>query len=124
MKKIGPLAALLWSTLYAAEPLPATCEMPVTKASSLTIRIQLTTDAFRKVVFDHPKPTNLPTGVIGQSTICTCVDSEGAVKGAVKLVRASGSPQLDAEAVEIGKTLAYPAGHPGCMHEAIHFAPP
>jgi hypothetical protein len=107
-----------------ADPLPLTCEAPATKESTLTIRIQLTADAFKRVVFDHPKPTNLPAAVIGQATVCTCVDGEGNVTGAVKLVRQSGSPQLDAEAVEIGKTLSYPAAHPGCVHNTVNFAAP
>src|SRR5512142_168526 len=88
-------------------PLPLTCEAPATKDSALTIRIQLTAEAFGKVVFDHPKPQGLPTGVLGQSMICACVDSEGNLKNPVKLLRASGSPQLDAEALEIGKSLSY-----------------
>lgn len=116
-------AALIAVSAYA-DPLPLTCEAPATKESSLTIRIQLTADAFKRVVFDHPKPASLPAGVIGQSTVCTCVDGDGNVKGAVKLMRQSGSPQLDAEAVEIGKTLEYPAGHPGCMHNTVNFAAP
>ena len=106
-----------------AGPLPLTCEAPATKDSALTIRIQLTAEALGKVVFDHPKP-QLPTGVLGQSMICTCVDTEGNIKNPIKLLRASGSPQLDAEALEIGKTLSYPAGHPGCMHDTVNFAPP
>ena len=32
--------------------------------------------------------------------------------------------QLDAEALEIGKTLSYPTGHPGCMHDTVNFAQP
>jgi hypothetical protein len=107
-----------------AGPLPLTCEAPATKASALTIRIQLTADAFRKVVFDHPKPQGLPTGVVGQSMICTCVDVEGNIKDPVKLLRASGSPQLDSDALEIGRNLSYPAGHPGCMHDTVNFAAP
>jgi hypothetical protein len=107
-----------------AGPLPPTCEAPPTKGSGLTIRIQLTAEASGKVVFDHPKPQGLPTGVLGQSMICTCVDAEGNIKNPIKLLRASGSPQLDAEALEIGKTLSYPAGHPGCMHDTVNFAPP
>jgi hypothetical protein len=107
-----------------AGPLPLTCEAPATKNSALTIRIQLTAEAFGKVVFDHPKPQGLPTGVVGQSMICTCVDTEGNIKNPVKLLRASGSPQLDAEALEIGKTLSYPTGHPGCMHDTVNFAAP
>jgi hypothetical protein len=107
-----------------ADPLPLTCEAPTTKESSLTIRIQLTDDAFKRVVFDHPKPANLPPAVVGQATVCTCVDGDGGVKAPVKLVRQSGSPQLDAEAVEIGKTLSYPAGHPGCVHNTVNFAAP
>jgi outer membrane biosynthesis protein TonB len=106
-------------------PLPQTCEAPANKDSILTIRIQLTADAFKRVVFDHPKPdAALPAGVTGQSIICTCVDAVGNIKDAVKLVRASGSPQLDTEAVEVGKTLVYPADHPGCMHDTVNFAGP
>ena len=107
-----------------AGPLPLTCEAPATKNSALTIRIQLTAEAFGKAVFDHPKPQGLPTGVVGQSMICVCVDTEGNIKSPVKLLRASGSPQLDAEALEIGKTLSYPTGHPGCMHDTVNFAAP
>ena len=120
------VAALVTVAALAAhaDPLPLTCEAPATKESSLTIRIQLTAEAFKRVVFDHPKPAKLPQAVIGQSTVCTCVDGDGNVTGAVKLVRQSGSPQLDAEAVEIGKTLAYPAGHPGCVHNTVNFAAP
>jgi hypothetical protein len=131
----GALALLLSMQLHTvhsdesrpaapAGPLPPTCEAPATKDSALTIRIQLTAEAFGKVVFDHPKPQGLPTGVVGQSMICTCVDTEGNIKNPVKLLRASGSPQLDAEAREIGKTLSYPTGHPGCMHDTVNFAAP
>jgi hypothetical protein len=107
-----------------AGPLPLTCEAPVTKDSGLALRIQLTAEAFKAVVFDHPKPEGLPAGVIGQTKICTCVDNEGNLENPVKLVRGSGSPQLDAEATEIGKTISYPAGHPGCMHQTVNFAAP
>jgi len=107
-----------------AAPLPLTCEAPVTRDSGLALRIQLTAEAFSKVVFDHPKPEGLPTGVIGQTKICTCVDNAGNLRDAVKLVRASGSPQLDAEATEIGRSLSYPAGHPGCMHQTVNFTAP
>ena len=105
-------------------PLPLTCEAPVTKDSGLALRIQLTADAFKTVVFDHPKPEGLPRGIIGQTKICTCVDAAGNLRDGVKLVRASGSPQLDAEATEIGRSIAYPAGHPGCMHETVNFTAP
>jgi hypothetical protein len=129
------LAILLSMPLHAARsdephpappagPLPLTCEAPVTKDSAVTIRIQLTAVAFKGVVFDHPKPQGLPAGVLGQTTVCTCVDAAGNINGAVKLMRASGSPQLDTEAVEIGKTLSYPSGHPGCMHDTVNFASP
>ena len=129
------LAILLFVPLDAARsdeshpappggPLPLTCEAPVTKDSAVTIRIQLTEDAFKRVVFDHPKSKGLPVGVLGQTTVCTCVDTAGNINGAVKLARASGSPQLDAEAVEIGKSLSYPSGHPGCMHQTVNFANP
>lgn len=107
-----------------AGPLPLTCEAPPTKDSALTIRIQLTADAFKSVVFDHPKPAQLPTGVIGQTIVCACVDAVGNIRNGVKLMRASGSPQLDTEAVEIGKTVSYPADHPGCMHAIVNFAAP
>jgi len=117
------VAALVAVSAHA-DPLPLTCEAPATKESSLTIRIQLTAEAFKRVVFDHPKPTTLPAAVIGRSTVCTCVDGDGNVKGAAKLVRQSGSPQLDAEAVEITTTLSYPAGHPGCVHNTVNFAAP
>jgi hypothetical protein len=108
----------------AAGPLPLTCEAPVTKDSGLALRIQLTADALKKVVFDHAKPEGLPTGVLGQTKVCTCVDNDGNLRNPVKLVRASGSPQLDAEAMEIGKSISYPAGHPGCMHQTVNFAAP
>jgi hypothetical protein len=108
----------------AAGPLPLTCEAPVTKDSGLALRIELTEDASKKVVFDHSKLEGLPTGVLGQTKICTCVDNEGNLRNPVKLVRASGSPQLDAEATEIGKTISYPAGHPGCMHQTVNFSAP
>lgn len=107
-----------------AGPLPPTCEAPITQDSGLALRIQLTAEAFKKVVFDHPKPEGLPSGVLGQTKICTCVDNEGNLKNPVKLVRASGSQQLDAEATEIGKSLSYPAGHPGCMHQTVNFTAP
>jgi hypothetical protein len=107
-----------------AGPLPLTCEAPVTKDSGLALRIQLTADAFKTVVFDHPKPQELPAGVLGQTKICACVDNEGNLKNPVKLVRSSGSPQLDAEATEIGKNISYPAGHPGCMHQTVNFTAP
>ena len=108
----------------AAQPLPLTCEAPVTKDSGLALRVQLTAEAFKKVVFDHPKPDVLPAEVLGQTKICTCVDNEGNLRNPVKLVRASGSPQLDAEALEIGKNISYPAGHPGCMHQTVNFTAP
>jgi outer membrane biosynthesis protein TonB len=90
----------------------------------LAMRIQLTPEASKKVVFDHPKPEGLPAGVLGQTKICTCVDNNGNLKNPVKLVRASGSPQLDAEATEIGQSISYPAGHPGCMHQTVNFTAP
>jgi outer membrane biosynthesis protein TonB len=109
----------------SAGPLPQTCEAPAHKDSLLTIRIRLTAEAFSRVAFDHPKPAAaLPAGVIGQSLICACVDNGGNLKDPVKLLRGSGSPVLDTEALEIGKTLDYPAGHPGCMHDTINFAGP
>ena len=88
------------------------------------MRIQLTPEAFKQVVFDHPKPDGLPTGVLGQTKICTCVDNVGNLKNPVKLVRGSGSQQLDAEATEIGTSISYPAGHPGCMHQTVNFTAP
>lgn len=108
----------------AAQPLPLTCEAPLSRDSGLALRIQLTADAFKTVVFDHPKPQELPPGVIGQTKICTCVDAAGTLRDAVKLVRASGSPQLDAQAIEIGRNISYPQGHPGCMHETVNFVAP
>jgi outer membrane biosynthesis protein TonB len=90
----------------------------------LALRIQLTPEASKKVVFDHPKPDGLPTGVLGQTKICTCVDNNGNLTNPVKLVRASGSPQLDAEATEISQSISYPAGHPGCMHQTVNFTAP
>jgi outer membrane biosynthesis protein TonB len=106
-------------------PLPQSCDVPATRASSLTIRIQLTADAFAHVVFDHPKPEGtVPAGVMGQSMICACVDAAGNISDGVKLLRGSGSPQLDTAAMEIGRTLAYPAGHPGCMRDTINFTAP
>jgi hypothetical protein len=122
-KWTGALCALM-AVCAHAEPLPLTCEAPGTKESSLAIRIQLTAEAFKRVVFDHPKAPNLPAAVIGQSMVCTCLDADGNVQGAVKLLRQSGSPQLDAEALEIGKTLVFPAGHPGCMHNTVNFTAP
>jgi outer membrane biosynthesis protein TonB len=105
--------------------LPQTCEAAGIKGSSVTMRIQLTDDAFKRVVFDHPQHEGtMPAGVIGQSMVCTCVDATGNINDGVKLLRGSGSPQLDAEAVEISKNLEYPAGHPGCMHQTINFAAP
>ena len=106
-------------------PLPQTCEAPARKNSSLTIKIRLTAEAFSAVALDHPKPREaLPAGVIGQSLICACVDNGGNIKDRVQLLRGSGSPVLDSEALEIGKTLDYPAGHPGCMRDTINFAGP
>lgn len=118
------LATTLGPQLHG-EPLPQTCAAPGTPGSSLTMRIQLTAEAFARLVFDHPKPAGtMPAGVIGQAMICTCVDAAGNVNDGVKLLRESGSPQLDTEAVEIGKTLVYPAGNPGCMHDTVNFAAP
>jgi len=107
-------------------PLPQTCEAPARKNSSLTIKIRLTAEALSRVVFDHHKKSEaaLPSGIIGQSLICACVDNGGNLEDRVKLLRGSGSPVLDTEALEIGKTLDYPAGHPGCMHDTINFAGP
>ena len=122
-KWTGALCALVAVCAYA-DPLPLTCEAPATKESSLAIRIQLTPEAFQRVVFDHPKPANLPASVIGQTMVCTCVDVDGNIQGPVKVLRQSGSPQLDAEAIEIGKTLAYPAGQPGCVHNLVNFTAP
>ncbi len=106
-------------------PLPQSCEAPVSKNAALSIKIRLTAEAYSRVVLDHPKPeAALPAGIIGQSLICTCVDNGGNIKDGVKLLRGSGSHVLDTEALEIGKTLDYPAGHPGCMHDTINFAGP
>lgn len=116
--------AALAAVSASADPLPLTCEASPTKESSLAIRIQLTDEAFKRVVFDHPKTANLPAGVIGQSMVCTCVDANGNVQGAVKLLRQSGSPQLDAEAVEIGQTISFPAGNPGCVRNLVNFTAP
>jgi TonB family protein len=103
--------------------LPQTCESPVRKNSVLTIRIRLTPEAVSRVVFEHKNPAALPAGVIGQSVICACVDDVGSIKEQ-KLMRESGAPLLDSEAIEIGKTMAYPMGHPGCMRDTINFAGP
>jgi outer membrane biosynthesis protein TonB len=109
----------------SAGPLPQTCEEPVRKNSALTIRIHLTAEAFARVQFEHSKPeAALPAGVLGQSQVCACVDSGGNLRDSIKLIRGSGSGVLDTEALEIGKTLDYPAGHPGCMHDTINFAGP
>jgi outer membrane biosynthesis protein TonB len=73
-------------------------------------------------VFDHPKPkAALPAGIIGQSMVCVCVDATGRIEDPVKLMRQSGSSVLDTEALEIGKTMVYPASHPGCMRDTINF---
>jgi TonB family protein len=103
--------------------LPQTCESPVRKNSVLTIRIRLTPEAVSRVVFEHRNTVPLPTGVIGQSVVCACVDDVGSIKEQ-KLLRESGASLLDDEALEIGKTMAYPTGHPGCMHDTINFAGP
>jgi outer membrane biosynthesis protein TonB len=89
----------------------------------LTIKIRLTPEAASRVVIDRRNPAALPAGVIGQSVICACVDDAGSIKEQ-KIMRESGSPLLDTEALEIGKTLEYPAGHPGCMRDTINFAGP
>ena len=103
-------------------PLPETCETPASKNSSLTIKIRLTPEAAARVVFDHPKAkAALPVGIIGQSLVCVCVDEAGNIRDSVKLMRASGSSVLDTEALEIGKTMVYPASHPGCMRDTINF---
>jgi outer membrane biosynthesis protein TonB len=103
-------------------PLPQTCEAPPSKDSSLTIKIRLTPEAASRVVFDHPKPkAALPAGIIGQSMVCVCVDATGRIEDPVKLMRQSGSSVLDTEALEIGKTMVYPASHPGCMRDTINF---
>ena len=103
-------------------PLPQTCEAPPSKNSSLTIKIRLTPEAASRVVFDHPKAkAALPAGIIGQSMVCVCVDETGRIEDPVKLMRQSGSSVLDTEALEIGKTMVYPASHPGCMHDTINF---
>ena len=105
-------------------PLPQTCEAPPSKNSSLTIKIRLTPEAASRVVFDHPKPKSeaaLPAGIIGQSMVCVCVDDTGSINEPVKLMQRSGSSVLDTEALEIGKTMVYPASHPGCMRDTINF---
>ena len=103
--------------------LPQTCESPVRKNSVLTIKIRLTPEAASQVVFEHRNPATLPSGVIGQSVICACVDDAGGIKEQ-KLMRESGSASLDKDALEIGKTMVYPAGHPGCMRDTVNFAGP
>jgi hypothetical protein len=109
----------------AGVTLPLTCEAAGVKGSSVIMKVQLTDDAFKRVVFDHTQHEGtMPAGVIGQSMVCTCVDAAGNINDGVKLLRGSGSPQLDAEAVEISKNLEYPAGHPGCMHQTINFTAP
>lgn len=108
---------------WTGGPLPQTCESPARRNSMLTIKIRLTAEAASRVVFDHRNPAALPTGVLGQSVICACVDDAGSIKEQ-KLVRESGSPALDADALEIGKTMAYPTGHPGCMHDMVNFTGP
>jgi outer membrane biosynthesis protein TonB len=116
---VAPVAPVAGGTL------PLTCQAAGIKGSSVIMRIQLTDDAFKRVVFDHPQHEGtMPAGVIGQSMVCTCVDAAGTINDGVKLLRGSGSPQLDAEAVEISKNLEYPAGHPGCMHQTINFTAP
>jgi TonB family protein len=108
---------------WTGGPLPQTCDSPARKNSVLTIRIRLTPEAASRVVFDHRNPAALPAGVLGQSLICACVDDAGSIKEQ-KLMRESGSPLLDTEALEIGKTMVYPAGHPGCMRDTVNFAGP
>jgi TonB family protein len=103
--------------------LPQTCESPARKNSVLTIKIRLTPEAASRVVFDHRNPAALPAGVLGQSVICACVDDAGSIKEQ-KVMRESGSPSLDSDALEIGKTMVYPAGHPGCMRDTVNFAGP
>jgi TonB family protein len=103
--------------------LPQTCESPVRNNSVLTIKIRLTPEAASRVVFEHKNPATLPAGVIGQAVICACVDDVGGVKEQ-KLMRESGASVLDSEALEIGKTMAYPMGHPGCMRDTVNFASP
>jgi hypothetical protein len=91
----------------------------------LTTTVRLIPEAVARVAFDHPKPqAALPAGVIGQSVICACLDEAGQIEGEVKLMQESGSSLLDTQALEIGKTMVYAAGHPGCMRNAINFTGP
>jgi hypothetical protein len=48
----------------------------------------------------------------------------GKIKDQVRLMQESGSSLLDTQALEIGKTMVYAAGHPGCMRNAINFTGP
>jgi hypothetical protein len=94
----------------------------VGRNSVLTITVRLVPEAVARVAFDHQKPeAALPAGVIGQSVICACIDERGQIKDPVKLMQESGSSLLDTEALEVGKTMVYAAGHPGCMRNAINF---
>jgi TonB family protein len=102
--------------------LPETCDRPLRRNSVLTTTVRLIPEAVARVAFDHQKPeAALPAGVIGQSVICACIDELGKIKDPVKLVQESGSSLLDTQALEIGKTMVYAAGHPGCMRNAINF---
>ena len=103
--------------------LPRDCDAPLRRNSLFTITVRLTAEAAARVTFDKPRSSAaLPGGVIGQSVICACVDESGTIQNQVKLMQESGSTSLDTKALEIGKTLDYPAGHPGCMRNAINFA--
>jgi TonB family protein len=107
---------------WTGSTLPETCDRPLRRNSLLTITVRLIPEAVARVAFDHLKPeAALPAGVIGQSVICACVDEAGKIKDQVKLVQQSGSSLLDTQALEIGKTMVYAAGHPGCMRNAINF---
>lgn len=110
---------------WKGNTLPRTCDRPLRRNSLYTIKIRLTPAAVSQVKFEHQKPaTALPAGVIGQSVICACVDEAGKIQDRVKLMQESGSSLLDQHALEIGATLQYSAGHPGCLRNAIDFAGP
>ena len=110
---------------WTGTPLTETCDRPVRRNSVLTTTVRLIPEAVARVAFDHPKPqAALPAGVIGQSVICACLDEAGQIEGEVKLMQESGSSLLDTQALEIGKTMVYAAGHPGCMRNAINFTGP
>jgi TonB family protein len=110
---------------WTGTPLTETCDRPVRRNSVLTTTVRLIPEAVARVAFDHPKPqAALSAGVIGQSVICACIDQAGQIKDPVRLMQESGSSLLDTQALEIGKTMVYAAGHPGCMRNAINFTGP